>query len=62
VRTLGATDLSGAASLTLDTSEECFLRLQVVDASGAVVAFGQPTWALHEQPVTGVPAARLVTG
>jgi hypothetical protein len=60
VRTLGATDLAGSATVPIDTGDECFVRLQVIDAAGAVVGFGQPTWALHAAPATGVPAARLV--
>jgi hypothetical protein len=59
LRTLGPNDL--ATPVTLDTSDDCFVRLQVVNSAGAVIGFGQPTWALHSQPGTGVPAARLVT-
>jgi hypothetical protein len=57
LRTLGANE----TSLTVDTGDDCFVRLQVVNSSGAVIGFGQPTWALHSPPATGVPAARLVT-
>jgi hypothetical protein len=60
VHTLGAGDL--ATPLTVDTTDDCFVRLQVVDSAGAVIGFGQPTWALYSEPTTGVPAARLVTG
>ncbi len=62
VRTLGATDLAGSATVSIDTATDCFVRLQVVDSSGAVVGFGQPAWALRTQPTGGVPADRLVTG
>ena len=58
--TLGASDL--ASPVTIDTGEECFVRLQVVDSAGAVIGFGQPTWALHTPPATGVPGTRLVAG
>ena len=59
VSTRGASDL--ATPVTIDTGDDCFVRLQVVNSAGAVIGFGQPTWALHSQPATGVPAARLVT-
>lgn len=62
VRTFGASDLASSSTVAIDTTDECFHRLQVVDAAGAVVAFGQPTWALHELPPTGVPSSRLVSG
>ena len=52
---LAANDL-----LPVDGTQECFYRLQVLDGSGAVVAFGQPIWLLHTAPSTGVPAARQV--
>jgi hypothetical protein len=55
---LGARDLSARSEVTVDTADECFVRLQVVDGSGAVVAFGQPTWALKAEPATGIPEAR----
>jgi hypothetical protein len=38
------------------------VRAQVVNSSGAVVAFGQPIWMIREEPHTGVPAGRRVTG
>jgi hypothetical protein len=62
VRTLGASDLSSSKTLGIDTTDECFYRLQVIDGAGAVIGFGQPTWALHATPGTGVPSDRLVTG
>jgi hypothetical protein len=27
-----------------------------------VIGFGQPTWTLHSEPTTGLPAARRVAG
>jgi len=32
--------------------------VQVTDASGAVVAYGQPIWLLAEEPSRGVPERR----
>jgi hypothetical protein len=61
VATLGARDLSASSELTIDTQDDCFVRLQVVDPTGAVVAFGQPIWALKAAPPPGVPAARQAT-
>jgi hypothetical protein len=55
-----ASDLGSKAELTVDAGEESFLRLQVVDRHGAVVAFGQPTWLLRREPPHGVPKARRI--
>lgn len=61
VRTLGASDLDGGWSSDVGTDGDCFYRLQVVDGSGSVLAFGQPTWALTElRERTGDPKGRLV--
>jgi hypothetical protein len=57
----GAVDLSSSREYALDTADECFLRLQVVDATGAIVAFGQPSWLLSAPPAHGVPAPRRTT-
>ena len=62
VRTFSAAELASSNTVSINTTDECFYRLQVVDGAGAVVGFGQPTWALHELPPTGVPSGRLVTG
>ena len=56
--TRSASALGSPAELRLDAGEECFVRLQVVDRDGAIVAFGQPTWMLRHEPPHGVPAAR----
>ncbi|MGZ4540414.1 MAG: hypothetical protein ACXVXS_14955, partial [Blastococcus sp.] len=53
-----AGDLQKSQEVRLDAGEDCFVRLQVVGADGAVVAFGQPTWLLRKAPPHGVPAAR----
>ncbi len=61
VQTLGAADLSRAREVDLDVDGDCFHRLQVTDAGGAVVAYGQPIWLLRGEPSGGVPAARRVS-
>ncbi len=58
LRTLGARDLSRSSTLAIDTSENCFHRLQVVDSAGNVVAFGQPTWTMRKTPTGGIPPPR----
>jgi hypothetical protein len=55
-----ASDLRSKAELKLDAGEESFVRLQVVDRAGAVVAFGQPTWLLRREPPHGIPKARTI--
>jgi hypothetical protein len=58
VKTLGARDLASSDEVVIDTTDDCFVRLQVTDRAGAIVAFGQPTWVLKEEPPGGVPPAR----
>ena len=58
VTRLGASDLAARSALAVDTGEDCFLRLQVVDATGGVGAFGQPMWALKTAPEQGIPTNR----
>jgi hypothetical protein len=60
--TLGARDLDSHGEIPIDTGDECFVRLQVRDAAGGVVAFGQPIWALKDTPPRGIPPTRLVPG
>jgi hypothetical protein len=40
---------------------DCFHRIEVIDSSGAAVAFGQPIWTYTGTPTTTVPDARLAT-
>jgi hypothetical protein len=61
VKTLGARDLDASREVEIDTSDDCFVRLQVTDRAGGIVAFGQPTWVLKEEPPGGVPSARRTT-
>jgi hypothetical protein len=64
VRTVGkvaAGDLgSGRAKLSLDTRDSCFVRTEVRDAHGEVVALSNPVWLLREAPPRPVPDARGV--
>jgi hypothetical protein len=58
--TLSADRLNASNEYVVDSSQDCFVRLQVVDSYGTVVAFGQPAWMLHTDPGT-VPGNRLTT-
>ncbi len=48
----------GSASLSVDTSSSAFVRTEVRDAGGAVVALSNPVWLLRQAPPGGIPAAR----
>lgn len=48
----------GSVVLAIDTSTSCFLRTQVLDSNGLVVALSNPIWLLRGTPPTGIPAAR----
>jgi hypothetical protein len=61
VATLGASDLQRSRELPIDTAQDCFHRVQVVDGGGGIVAFGQPIWVFKNQPRTAVPARRRAT-
>ena len=55
---LGATDLQRSPVLPIDTGDDCFHRVQVVNRAGDIVAFGQPIWTLGTVPPGDVPALR----
>ena len=59
VKTLGDRDLSRSTELAIDTSDDCFHRLQVISSAGEVVGFGQPTWTMRERPEGGIPRPRV---
>jgi hypothetical protein len=48
----------GQASTAADTTAESFIRPQVLDAAGNVIATGNPVWLLHNTPPGGIPAPR----
>jgi hypothetical protein len=52
--------VSGKASMNVDTSSSCFVRTQVVNSAGAVVAVSNPVWLLRSTPPNGIPTARRV--
>jgi len=59
VATFTATQLSGgSATLSINTSTSRFVRTEVVNNSGVVVAVSNPVWLLREQPPGGIPAPR----
>lgn len=50
--------IGGSASVPIDTTTSCFVRSQVRDSAGVLVALSNPLWLLHETPPTGIPPAR----
>ncbi|MBA3293831.1 MAG: hypothetical protein H0T40_08870 [Geodermatophilaceae bacterium] len=49
---------TGSVAVSVDTSNSSFVRTQVLDSTGAVVAPSNPVWLLREMPGSGIPAAR----
>jgi hypothetical protein len=49
---------SGQASLAVDTTAESFVRTQVLDDNGNVVALSNPAWLLRSTPPGGIPGPR----
>lgn len=49
---------TGRAAVLIDGSDSCYLRAEVADANGRVVALSNPIWALRGWPPGGIPAAR----
>ena len=60
VTTLGSRDLAARGEVAIDTTDDCFVRLQVLDGTGRVVVFGQPIWTFKAVPPTGIPPTRCV--
>ncbi|PZS35007.1 MAG: hypothetical protein DLM59_03680 [Pseudonocardiales bacterium] len=59
VASFSAADLAGGSvSLGVDTSSSCFVRTQVLDSGGQIVALSNPAWLLRANPPRGIPAAR----
>ncbi len=48
----------GGASVTLDTSRSCFVRVDVLSSAGRTIGFSNPIYLLHEPSVRPVPTAR----
>jgi hypothetical protein len=59
VATYSTADLSGGTvTLPVDTTQSSFVRTQVVDSAGTIVALSNPAWLLGEAPPNGIPAPR----
>jgi hypothetical protein len=44
----------------VDTSKDSFVRTQVFDAAGTLIALSNPVWLLRHQPPGGIPVPRQV--
>jgi hypothetical protein len=51
---------TGSMSITLDTTNAVFARVEVWDASNKLLAGSNPVWLLHVAPSGGIPPARAV--
>ena len=59
IATYSAADLSGGAvTMPVACAVSSFVRTQVVNSSGAVLALSNPVWLLRQTPPTGIPRAR----
>ena len=61
IQTLPASAFStGTAAVRVDTNQSSFVRTQVRDSTGTVIALSNPVWLLRENPPEGraIPAAR----
>ena len=59
IATVPARDLvAGSLSLAVDTAQSSFVRTQVLNSAGTVVALSNPVWLLRDSPRGGIPAAR----
>lgn len=59
VADLGPTAFKGGrAVVAVDTAVSCFIRSEVVDRFGHVIAMSNPVWLLRDPPPAAVPAAR----
>lgn len=60
VASYSSADLAGdQATALVDTTASSFVRTQVLDRSGAVVALSNPVWLLREPPPRGIPPQRI---
>jgi hypothetical protein len=51
---------SGAVTVQIDTTTECFVRVQVRLSTGLLVGTSNPLWLLKKPPPGGVPTGRAV--
>ena len=49
---------AGTVSRTVDTTSDCFVRAQIRNSAGTVVAFSNPIWLFRADPPGGIPANR----
>jgi hypothetical protein len=49
---------SGSVRLSVGNHRSSFVRTQVLDREGKVVALSNPVWLLRKAPPAGIPAAR----
>ena len=49
---------AGTITRDVDTSSNCFVRVQIRNASGEIVAFSNPIWLLRSTPPGGIPPLR----
>jgi hypothetical protein len=54
----GTAFAGGPVTQSVDTSQDSFLRTQVLNAAGATVAVSNPVWLLQNAPPGGIPAPR----
>jgi hypothetical protein len=61
IATYSTADLaSGSVSLPVDNAVSSFVRTQVLDSAGTVVALSNPAWLLRQAPPGGIPTPRAV--
>ena len=49
---------SGQITQAVSTTQDSFLRAQVISSTGAIIATSNPVWLLRKAPPSGIPAAR----
>jgi TAT (twin-arginine translocation) pathway signal sequence len=50
--------VSGHITRSVSTTQDSFLRTQLVSSTGAIIATSNPVWLLRKPPPNGIPAAR----
>jgi hypothetical protein len=49
---------SGQITRAVSTTQDSFLRTQLISSTGAIIATSNPVWLLRKPPPNGIPAAR----
>jgi hypothetical protein len=61
IASYGAGDVGGGSIATsIDSSQECFVRTQVLDSRGKVIGLSNPVWLFRKIPRRGIPTSRAV--